>query len=158
MIKLTTEAYLDTGKNSLCERNAGCLAEYLGSLIGKAFGGWTIKDGESACYVYGEGYDGECRPAGAISLHGSDLPEVLRKFAENVADGALSRFNVGGKATLALDIEICNEEFGGGVHVTVSEQISDNDEGALYRWTLDQLPACVWIELLGKRGAETRRQ
>ena len=157
-MKLTTEAYLDTEKDSQCERNAGYLAEHLGSLIGGAFDGWTVKDDEPACYVYGQGYDDECRPVGAIGLHGSDLPRVLRKFAENVADGALSRFDAGGKATLALDIEICNEEFGGGVHVTVSEQISDNDEGALYRWTLDQLPACVWTELLGKRGAKKRRQ
>lgn len=157
MMRLTAEAYLATGKSSLCERNAGDLAEYLNSLVCRTFDGWTVDGGKPANYVYGQGYDDECRPIGAIGLRGSDLPRVLREFAENVADGALSRFS-GSKGTpLTLDVEISNEEFGGGVHIVVSEQTADNDDGALYRWTLDQLPSCIWTELLDKKSAKGRK-
>lgn len=153
-MKLTTEAYLDTDKSSQCEGNAGYLAKLLDELIGKTFDGWTVESGKPAHYVYGQGYDDECRPVGAISLRGSDLPKVLRQFAESVADGALSRSDAGDEPTLTLDVEISNEEYGGGLHVVVSEQVADNDEGALYRWTLDQLPACIWTELHAKKGAK----
>lgn len=153
-MKLTTEAYLDTDKESQCKSNAGYLAELLNELIGKTFDGWTVEGGKPAHYVYGQGYDDECRPIGAIGLHGSDLPRVLRKFAESVADGALSRSDAGDGPALTLDVEISNEEYDGGLHVMVSEQAADNDEGALYRWTLDQLPAGIWTELHTRKGAK----
>lgn len=157
-MKLTTEAYLDTGKSSLCKSNAGDLAEYLNSLVCRTFDGWTVDGDKPAHYIYGQGYDDECRPVGAVGLRGSDLPPVLRKFAESVADGALSRFDDGGsRAMLSLDVEISNEEFGGGVHIVVSEQVADNDDGALYRWTLDQLPARIWTELIDEKSKKGRK-
>ena len=146
-IRLTTEACLLADKESRGGGNARKLGELLDELTRKTFDGWTVEDGEPAHYIFGHGCGDKCRPEKAILLHGSDLPMVLRQFAEIVVGCAMpSCYEDDGP--VGLDVEISNEMYAGGLHIVVTEQVEYDDEEAPCRYTLDQLPS--WNRLHGK--------
>lgn len=158
---LTDEVYLDPkdGRNKdLLDKNQEDNVTYLTRVlcdhVENTFRDWVVDNGSQAFFVYGQGYGDECRPIEATAAKGSDLHELIRLFAEMVDDGARARCCDDGDS-ITLDLEIANELFDSGLHISLTEQDVENP----FRWTLDELPKCSsdWGRF-GKAGCGKKKE
>ena len=133
-MKLTTIVSFNLEDENRRKDNANCLSELLDEIVGM-FNKFAVKNEEPACYAYCSGFSDDLEINAISCAHGSDLPLVLRKFAERVACGA------GDDYALVLDVEISADEGIDGLRIVVSEK---QNNGSIFRWTIVQLPARNW--------------